>query len=282
VGIRELAAALVDLVLPGECAACGEPEPPWCGPCHSRLGPQATPWLPGGPEVLAAGRYTGPLRSALLRYKERGRRDLVRPLADLLAVALDGLVPPPVPDGRAPAAVWLVPAPSRPAAARARGGDHVLRLCHAVAAARADVRVARPLRLVGRVRDSVGLDTAQRAANLAGKVRVRLARLPPPGAVVLLVDDVITTGATLVTCRDALAAAGVRAHGALVLCDATRRTPRLPAQGLDNEQGVEWYRPDGVVGTSFTVSTRLGGDPFRRLLPNRDARYGAPHPSRPH
>jgi predicted amidophosphoribosyltransferase len=116
--------------------------------------------------------------------------------------------------------VWLVPAPSRPAAARARGGDHVARLCRAVAARRPGVRVARPLRLARRARDSVGLDAAQRAANLAGRVRVQRTALPVAGAV-LLVDDVVTTGATLRACRDALAGAGVPVRGALVLCDAT-------------------------------------------------------------
>jgi predicted amidophosphoribosyltransferase len=233
VGFRELASALVDLVLPGECAACGEPAPPWCAACRARLGPPSTPWLPGGPDVLAVGRYTGPLRSALLRYKERGRRDLAGPLAALLAVALDELV---VSGGGAD--VRLVPAPSRRAAARARGGDHVLRLCRLVAAAHDGVRVAHPLSLAGRVRDSVGLDAGQRAANLAGKVRVRQERLPPAGAVVVLVDDVITTGATLATCRKALADTGAPVHGALVLCDATPRPARASGPRLDHEQSV--------------------------------------------
>jgi predicted amidophosphoribosyltransferase len=80
------------------------------------------------------------------------------------------------------------------------------------------------LRLDRRARDSVGLDAAQRAANLAGRITVRTGCSPPASARVLIVDDIITTGATLRGCRSALAGAGARAAGALVLCDATGQT----------------------------------------------------------
>jgi predicted amidophosphoribosyltransferase len=190
--------------------------------------------------VFAAGRYSGPLRTALLAYKERGRRDLAVPLAAVLAgplaaaraaltVPADGPLRTAGPLAWVPASsrpsvdglLRLVPAPSRPAAARGRGGDHVLRLCRLLAAGEPALGVVPALRLARRTRDSVGLDARQRRANLAGGLRVRAARLPPPRARVVLVDDVVTSGATLAACTTALAERGVRVVAAVVLCDAT-------------------------------------------------------------
>jgi predicted amidophosphoribosyltransferase len=217
VDVRGLAVALVDLVLPAECGGCTDPPNvgAWCTRCAERLGTPAWVALPGGPAVLTAGRYTGPLRTALLRYKERGRRDLAAPLARHLLPVLDAVL------ADRPGTAWLVPAPSRPAAARARGGDHVARLARALVATRPDIRVAQALALARRTRDSVGLDGTERAANLAGALRVRHAALPPPGSRVVLLDDIVTTGATLRACRDTLVAAGVTVQGAVALCDAT-------------------------------------------------------------
>jgi predicted amidophosphoribosyltransferase len=66
-------------------------------------------------------------------------------------------------------------------------------------------------------RDSVGLTAAGRLANLSGQVRLAPAGLPPPASPVVLLDDVITTGATAAVCASVLAAGGYRVTAVLAL-----------------------------------------------------------------
>ncbi len=120
--------------------------------------------------------------------------------------------------------ICLVPAPSRPSASRVRGGPHVELLAAAAAKVLAtrgfEVAVAPALELAGSARDAVGLGYAQRAANLAGRLRFREAGRPPPGFPVVVLDDVVTTGATAAACVHALAAAGIAVSAVLTLLAA--------------------------------------------------------------
>jgi predicted amidophosphoribosyltransferase len=167
-----------------------------------------------GLPVLAAATYDGALRSALLAFKERGRRDLAGCLAELLARCV--VARPRV----ATAPCLLVPVPSAPDVARSRGGDHMLRLARATARRCPNTRVVTPLRLARSVRDSAGLGATARAANLQGAMR---ATAPQHPAAALLVDDIVTTGATLREAARALAAAGWQVSGAAVIAATQRR-----------------------------------------------------------
>ena len=122
----------------------------------------------------------------------------------------------------------LVPVPSTRAAAAARGGDHVLRLARRAGAATGRPAV-RALTLCRAVADSAGLDTAQRAVNLAGAMAA--ARPVRSGAPAIVVDDITTTGATLREAQRALRAAGWTVRGAAVVAATPRRTPALAPIG---------------------------------------------------
>lgn len=170
--------------------------------------------------VFALARYRGVGRRLLIAYKERGRRDLAPSLGRALAEAL-AVLPIPAPVDPAVRRICLVPAPSRPSAARVRGGPHVERLAGAAAGVLAgrgiEVAVAPALELAGGARDAVGLGRAERIANLAGRLRFRQAGRPPPGFPVVVLDDVITTGATAAACVQALSAEGVAVAAVLTL-----------------------------------------------------------------
>lgn len=226
--------ALADLLLAGCCAGCGARGRVLCPGCVSALPQEGRPTRPdpappGLPPVLTAGEYADPLRRLVLAHKERRALGLTGPLGRTLAVALEAAVralrvPPATP-------VVLVPVPSAPAATRARGHDPVLRMTRVAARALAAdgpaTSVVPLLRIARPVADQAGLDAAGRAANLAGRLAVRprahraLARAGGP-VLVLLCDDVLTTGATLAEAQRALSAVGVPAAAAATVA-ATRR-----------------------------------------------------------
>lgn len=210
------------------CAGCRGPGGPLCRTCWTAFGVGAhrvdvRPRPEGLPAVSAAAEYAGPVREALVAFKDHGRWSLRAPLAVALARAVaHALADAPV----VPRRVLLVPAPSSPGAAHERDGDHVRELAAraAVLLGRAGVgaEVAPVLRSLRRRQDQVGLRRSERAANLAGSVLAT--PLPAGRHATVLVDDLVTTGATLAECARALREAGVEPVGAAVVAGVVRRS----------------------------------------------------------
>ena len=225
-------ADLSDLVLPAGCAGCAvSGERLRHGVCERCAGAltalrptpaEPSPSPPGLPPTVALGPYQGVLREVLLGYKERGRHGLAAPLGGLLAEVVAAAVGPPRP-------VLLVPVPSTARAARERHGDHLRRLArHAGRRLRAagwPVSVAQPVRALPRA-DSAGLTAAERLAVAQRGFRVRggaAARAARAGALIVVLDDIVTTGATLAAVGAALDAAQLPVHAAAVLAATQRR-----------------------------------------------------------
>ena len=259
---RELIGALADLVLPRTCAGCGVPGRTMCPGCAGLLTvprlatPRRFPW--GFPPTVAAGSYSGPVRPAVNAFKEQGRAELARPLGTALALAVAAVVSA-APAGRP---VLLVPVPSSAAAVRTRGRDHVGELTRrAVAELRENglpVGEARLLRRRGRVRDSAGLSAAARRANLAGSFEFDPTVVPLRGALLVLVDDVVTSGATLTEAAAGLSS-GCRPDDAPVLAAVVAATPRRPSADPSPDDLRVVRRRHENVRESPPVDCRDGG-----------------------
>ncbi len=187
------------------CAGCNQPGPTLCRSCRFSLASAATQVSADG--VLAALPFDGVARQVLLGLKYRNRRGVARQLAQLMVRRLRV--------GALDVVTW---APTSRARARTRGYDQSELLARAVARqlgvpCRRLLYRAHGEQQTGhtRVERLQGVSFRSRAVRRAGQHPLR----------VLLIDDVVTTGATLVAARDALLRAGVGS----VVCVAAAATP---------------------------------------------------------
>jgi ComF family protein len=205
---------LLSPLAPPLCCACGAhagPLEPLCRSCRLELR-----WLPrspltlGGVDAWAPLAYQGPARAVVRELKFRGR---VR-VAEAMAAQVVATAPPDL----LCAGVTLVPVPLHPRRARKRGFNQAERLAGAVAL-RTGASVRSCLVRVGSASTQMGRARGERLMAMKGNVAVAPGASVPSFA--CLVDDVITTGATLAACAAALRAAGAER----VIAIAYARTP---------------------------------------------------------
>jgi len=204
--------ALVDLFLPPACAGCGRYGADLCRSCLSSFRPASAPrdrFLAADPGIvvgddleiaIAAFAYEGAMRRALSRLKYGGAARLASPLADAALAVLQRLM---LLTGPA----HLTPVPVHPERLRQRGYNQAALLARAFArqteAPVADLLVRRrPTTQQHR------LDRAARLRNLRDAFALQPAARPPP--TVVLIDDILTTSATLEACAAVLRESGAR------------------------------------------------------------------------
>jgi len=186
---------LLDLIFPPRCGGCGHYGSAWCATCAAGLRPDPVSTLAGIP-LVAAGRLEGPLQQAIHTYKYRPRPQLASSLAQPLHRAIVTA------DVSLPALTFV---PLHPQRRRERGFNQAERLAAELSGA-LGVPVLDGLTRVRATPAQVGLSQGERRANLAGAFRWTAAQPPPLG--LGLVDDVCTTGATLMAAAQAVAEAG--------------------------------------------------------------------------
>jgi predicted amidophosphoribosyltransferase len=250
--------AFLDLILPTACVGCGLVGGAACPSCLFLLSAAPSVRWPdprpsGLPPPYAVADYAGPVRAMLLGYKEHGATELKRPLATAIASSVCAIATRLGVDS-----VLLVPVPSTAAARRLRGADVTLDLARLAArmvrAAGLRGSVVMALQHRRAVADSAGLSSTERIQNLSGALVAR------PGAAaalrerpVVLVDDLVTTGATLAEAARALRQIDVSPIGAATVAATRRhhnsRLVRPGPSGLGGSGGESWQR-HGPTGSA--------------------------------
>jgi ComF family protein len=198
-------------ITPPCCRTCGDPLPSWriISVAESRC-PRCRRRPPSITLARAVGPYEGSLRAIVHALKYGGRSSLARPLAERLRACGEEVLS---------GADLIVPVPLHRSRQRQRGFNQALEIGRHL-----DVPVQEALRRTRPTTSQADLPASRRHAN------VRDAFAPAPGAsvsrrVVVLVDDVSTTGATLNACAGVLMTLGARDVRALIVARAVTRTP---------------------------------------------------------
>ncbi len=227
--IRELwraaSTAVLDVLFPRKCVQCGLAgqwicfgcaaavhwmEPPLCECCGREIGgvnrcqdcARERPRIGG---IRACSRYEGAIRTAVHRLKYNGQRALAGPLAEFLSETARTLPPADV----------IAPLPLHVSRERERGYNQSALLTRELSRL-LGAPVIDAVRRVRQTKEQVGLDRSRRQANVKGAFACPRPELVV-GRHIVLVDDVCTTGSTLLACAEPLLRAGAASVWGLVV-----------------------------------------------------------------
>ena len=207
---------LLDLLLPTRCALCSALGSAICDECAGRLELQSGGLARGDVRGLGVTRFGASEQRVIHAFKENGQTSLVGFLANPLAAPLQMLA-----DGLEGS--LLVPVPSSLENFKKRGFRPTMILAKRVSRLSGHVcLVSDALSFLRKVEDQAHLDSDSRRKNLSGSMAAdsRVAGRP-----VILFDDVVTTGSTILEAGRAVASAGGILVGFLAFAETILKTP---------------------------------------------------------
>ena len=212
----DLVSAAIDLYLGGKCHGCGLPGRSPCLDCREALRARPAAQLRLGLDVdLICGVDYDIAKQFVIAYKDQGAWQLTAVLGLTLAGAVRRLLEDAQIDEADYSRIVLVPVPSSAAAVRRRGFDHTATLAGNVAR-RLGMRWSPLLRRTRKVEDQVGHGVQERLASQSHSMQARTG-----DSAVVVIDDVVTTGATVVEAVRALRAAGHYVCGVATVADTS-------------------------------------------------------------
>ncbi|WP_167132324.1 ComF family protein [Paramicrobacterium chengjingii] len=225
---RRVVRETVAFLAPVTCAGCGENDVSVCVVCRDALSRGILTRTIDGVRVYSAAQYSGCVKRLLLAVKRDGRVDAASALGSALHAAVCAAL-----DDAEGQGIDIAAVPASLRSRRRRGFVPVDLIVRRAGFARSRVLAWRR-----RPRDQIGLGRAQRTENLTSAIRSKNVS----GRRFIVVDDVVTSGATLSECVRALRQAG----GEIVACATVASTPlRLATPGSD--QSVTRSSPGATV-----------------------------------
>ncbi|WP_237564493.1 ComF family protein [Bifidobacterium tibiigranuli] len=227
---RGVLGAVLNAVLPRGCAGCDMPDMVLCPSCEDIFA-RSQCYALGGVEMgfgYVCAAYRGAARQAFLAWKDHGDEECTPAFAQALAALALRVDIEQAAHGRE---ILIVPAPSSSRSVRRRGRWHMLplvrRLARLLREGGVNARVAPVLTMRGVARKSVEMrGSSQRAGRIGGHIVMRRGA-DIEGSLVMLIDDIVTTGSTMRQCVGVLGSSGAIVLTALALAQAgeSQRSP---------------------------------------------------------
>ena len=218
---------LLDLFLPAKCLFCDELGDRVCATCTLNVGSSPRIVYRDGLIGFSATDYNSASQKLLRSYKELGESELASLIAESMFPLLRCFEQPPD---------FLVPMPSNRSSLRERGFNPAELLARELSVRLPGVSWVNTLSRVRETKDQSKLNPSERRANQAGSMLSKVG-----SGRIILVDDVVTTGATLLTAKQTLENAGYFVEGFITFAETEGKRCTLTTQAqLPADGGTSW------------------------------------------